>query len=444
MRKKIIIIPILLAVASSSAFAREWTLDDCMDFAADNSTDVDLARWDLSTANAESTQAFAEFLPSLSAQVGAQFSWGRNIDPETNTYNNVTTFNNGYGVYASLTLFDGGRTFNRYKQARAQRSRTLNAVRMRRDDAAIAAMMAYADVVYYNRSITIAEDKLEQSRAVLRLTQAQEQLGTKGLPDLAQAEATVADNEYQLINQRNQYANALLKLRSVMNFPSEEDLTVRTADVLVDPALSTDNIDDIYRYALTTNPTALDAELTVKESLYQYRVAKGTLMPSISLNAGISTSYYKTLTGGYEGPGFNEQFRNNRGEYVSASLSIPLFDNLSGSTSLKRARNQLAKSRTQRAELQRKLRDEIACAVMDRDGYALEIVALETKVEADNQAYMLNRRKYEEGLLSLIDLQLSANAYFTSQLNLLQKQMLYMLKDRLVDYYKGIPLTSQK
>jgi outer membrane protein len=36
------------------------------------------------------------FLPSLSATVSEQYSWGRNIDPETNTYNNVTTFNNYY------------------------------------------------------------------------------------------------------------------------------------------------------------------------------------------------------------------------------------------------------------------------------------------------------------------------------------------------------------
>ena len=36
-----------------------------------------------------------------------QYAWGRNIDPETNTYNNVTTFNNYYQLYAELNVFDG-------------------------------------------------------------------------------------------------------------------------------------------------------------------------------------------------------------------------------------------------------------------------------------------------------------------------------------------------
>ena len=44
-------------------------------------------------------------------------AWGRNIDPETNTYNNVTTFNNYYQLYAELNVFDGFATINALKQA---------------------------------------------------------------------------------------------------------------------------------------------------------------------------------------------------------------------------------------------------------------------------------------------------------------------------------------
>ena len=76
----------------------------------------------------------------------------------------------------------------------------------------------------------------------------------------------------------------------------------------------------------------------------------------------------------------------------------------------------------------------------DRQGYAMEILALEAKTDADLEAYTLNRRKFEEGLLSMIDLQISANTYYASRVSLLQKQMLYILKTKLVDYYKGEPL----
>lgn len=431
---------ILSAWAALAAKAQQpWSMDQCMAYAAEHSTSVRQARWDLATATANRTEALGDFFPSISAQVGAQLNWGRNIDPETNTYNNVTTFNNGYGIYASMILFDGGQTFNRYKQARVERERNLNAVEMQRDDQAIATMMAYVDAVYYLNSIGITRDKLDQSKAVLTLVKRQEELGIKSIPDVAQAQSTVADDEYNLVRNTNLYTQSMLSLRSKMNFPSDEDLAVDSASAIASGEIF-DDPESIFMSARASNPRAIDAELNVSAYKYLYRVAKGQLMPTISVNAGITTSYYKTITGGNSGPRFGEQIRNNRGEYVSATLSIPIFSGLSRVSAVKRAKYALERAKTSRDEQLRKLHDDITAAVTDCNGYAMEIKSLESKVESDKLAYTLNRRKYEEGLMSLIDLQLSANTYFASRVSLLQKQMLFLLKQKLVDYYKGNPL----
>ena len=429
---------IIAMTAFQAAVAQTpWTMEQCMAYAAKNASSVVQARWDVATATASRDESFADFFPSVSAQVGTQFNWGRNIDPETNTYNNVTTFNNGYGLYASLTLFDGGQTLNRYRQARAERERSINSVEMKRDDSAIAAMAAYADAVYYLCSIKIAQDKLEQSRAMLNLTKVQEELGMKGHPDVVQAEATVADDNYNLVHQQNLHVQSMLTLRTAMNFPPDETLELDTTAGAPHAAFHGEDTESIYALALTTNPKTVDAAMNVKTSKYAYDIAVGHLMPTISVNAGISTSYYKTITGGISAPNFGDQFRNNRGEYVSATLSIPIFSGLSRLSAKKRAKYALESAKEQLSDQQRRLHDEISSAVMDRDGYAMEILSMEAKVEADAEAYRLNLRKYEEGLLSLIDLQLSANTYYSSRVSLLQKQMLYILKDKLVEYYKG-------
>lgn len=414
-----------------------WTLEQCMSYAAGHASSVAQARWDLATATAARNQAIADFFPSVSAQVGSQFSWGRNIDPETNTYNDVTTFNNGYGLYASLMLFDGGQTINRYKQARNERKRFINTMEMKRDDSAIAAMMAFADAFYYRHSIRIAEERLRQSEGMLTLTATQEELGIKGAPDVAQAEATAANDRYALVHQQNMYAQAMLSLKSAMNFPIDEPLDIDTTYTANHTTVINESPETIYSIALSTNPKALNARLQLSTSKYAYDVAKGYLMPTLSLNAGISTSYFKNLSGAYSVPTFADQFRNNRGEYISATLSIPLFEGLNRISSKNRARYAYEQAKDLLIEENRRLHDEIASAVMDRDGYAMEIQALRAKVEADEEAYRLNTRKYEEGLMSLIDLQLSANTYFSSRVDLLQKQMLFLLKDKLIEYYKG-------
>ncbi|MDE7347806.1 MAG: TolC family protein [Muribaculaceae bacterium] len=428
---------IAITVVITASAQEPWTMERCMSYAAIHASSVVRAKWDLESATATRNQAIADFFPSVSAQVGSQFSWGRNIDPETNTYNDVTTFNNGYGIYASIMVFDGGQTINRFKQARNERKRYVNAVEMQRDDSAIAAMMAFADAFYYQHSIRIAEDRLRQSEGMLTLTTTQEELGIKGAPDVAQAEATVANDRYALVHQRNMFAQAMLSLKSAMNLPVDEPLDIDTTYTALPTINLSESAENIYSMALSTNPKALNAQLLLTTSRNAYDVTKGSLMPTLSLNAGISTSYFKNLSGAYSVPSFADQFRNNRGEYVSATLSIPIFEGLYRISSKNRAKYAYEQAKENLLEENRRLHDEIASAVMDRDGYAAEIKSLKTKVDADAEAYRLNSRKYEEGLMSLIDLQLSANTYFSSRVELLQKKMLFLLKDKLVDYYKG-------
>ena len=62
---------------------------------------------------------------------------------------------------------------------------------------------------------------------------------------------------------------------------------------------------------------------------------------------------------------------------------------------------------------------------------------MEKKVEADEISYHLTLRKYEEGLMSPLDLQTAANTLIEARANLLQKRLSYLLKSRLVAYYKG-------
>ena len=433
--KKIIALISITAIVGASA-QKPWNMDECMAYAAEHASTVAQAKWDVASATASRTEAIADFFPSISAQVGGQYSWGRNIDPETNTYKDVTSFNNGYSLYASLTLFDGGQTLNRYRQARNERQRHINATEMQRDDNAIAAMLAFADAVYYQSAIKIAQDRLSQSQGMLTLTERQEELGIKGRPDVAQARATVANDNYNLVHQQNLYAQAMLTLRSAMNLPESESLTLDTTSISSVYTYAMEDSEQIYAKAIATNPKAIDARLQVKTQKYSYDIAKGSLLPSLTFNAGISTSYYKNI-GGYPTPKFSEQLRNNKGEYIAATLSIPIFTCLSRYSAVKRTKYALEKAKEQLTEQNRKLHDDIAAAVMDKHGYALEIMSLQAKTDADADAYRLNARKYEEGLLSLIDLQLSANTYFESRVTLLQKQMLYILKDKLVEYYKG-------
>ena len=135
MKMKIAIITLALACTETAGAQQEWSLDRCISYAIEHATEVGRERIEQKQAMTEYRTSLLDFLPSVSAQVGGQYNWGRNIDPETNTYNNVTTFNNGYQIFASMPVIDWGQTWNAFRMARITKNTSATALQKAKDDA---------------------------------------------------------------------------------------------------------------------------------------------------------------------------------------------------------------------------------------------------------------------------------------------------------------------
>ena len=419
----------------ASAQTKTWELDSCMAYAVEHATDVKREVVNARQRKQDYQKAVTDFLPSVVGGVQGQYAWGRNIDPETNTYNHVTTFNNYYQLYASLNVFDGFATINAFKQAKLARAYSTTAMQKVRDDKAIDVMQKFVDAAYAEASIQIASDKLAESKRLLGKMQRLYELGEKGRPDVVQMESQVAEDEYNLTHQKHVAQQSLLTLKSAMNFPVEEELRLVTNGKQVNESFPI-NHETVYQNFLNASPDVKSAEYEVEKARYDYKIAKGRLLPSLSLSGGISTNFYRNLSQGGKYEGFASQFRNNGGEYLALTLSIPIYDNVAWH-SVKKARNDWQLAQVNLEETKRKLHDHIAQAVMDAEGYAKELYQMNKKVASDSLAYYMSSRKFEEGMLSTFDLHTAAQTLLESRIKQLQMQMLLVIKQRLVDYYQG-------
>lgn len=415
--------------------AKIWGLDSCMAYAVEHATDVKREVINARQRKQDYQKAVTDFLPSVAGGVQGQYAWGRNIDPETNTYNHVTTFNNYYQLYASLNVFDGFATINAFKQAKLARAYSTTAMQKVRDDKAIDVMQKFVDAAYAEASIQIASDKLAESKRLLGKMQRLYELGEKGRPDVVQMESQVAEDEYNLTHQKHVAQQSLLTLKSAMNFPVEEELRLVTNGKQVNESFPI-NHETVYQNFLNASPDVKSAEYEVEKARYDYKIAKGRLLPSLSLSGGISTNFYRNLSQGGQYEGFASQFRNNRGEYLALTLSIPICDNVAWH-SVKKARNDWQLAQVNLEETKRKLHDHIAQAVMDAEEYVKELYQMNKKVASDSLAYYMSSRKFEEGMLSTFDLHTAAQTLLESRIKQLQMQMLLVIKQRLVDYYQG-------
>ena len=423
-------------VWAAGASAQSWSLDDCMKYAVEHATEVKREVVNARQRKQDYQHAVAGFLPTVTGGVQGQYAWGRNIDPETNTYNNVTTFNNYYQLYAELNVFDGFATINALKQAKLSRDYSATAMRKIQDDRAIDVMQKYVDAAYAEASIQIASEKLNESKRMLAKMKRLYELGEKGRPDVVQMESQVAEDEYNLTHQENVAKQSLLALKSAMNFPVDEELKLELKSGYKEVSESGVNYEIVYQGFQHISPDLKSAEYEVERARYDYKIAKGRLLPSLSLGGGISTNYYKNLSQKGQYDGFASQFRNNQGEYLALTLSIPIY-NSDRWHSVKKAHNDWQLAQVNLEETRRKLHDQIAQAVMDAEGYAKELHQMQKKVASDSLAYHMSSRKFEEGMLSTFDLHTAAQTLLESRIKELQMQMLLIIKQRLVAYYQG-------
>jgi len=428
-----------------------------MEYAISNSTKIRIQQAAIGDAQIDRRDAaLVLFTPQISAQTYAYYNFGRSIDPQTNTYFNTTSFHNNYGVSAGYDLFDGFKAVNNYRISKTGMLIADSQEKQVEADICLAVMEAYYNVVYYKRLCDVYEEQVATAESALKKAQRQEELGQKGHADVIQMEADLADRQYDLINTFNTYQNHKMTLADLMFWPVDQELTIDTGmpgqaghdgmvghdgDVVTPDLIGGLSPESVVDFALEHNPAIKIASWQLQNARRELNTAKWQVLPSIGLYAGWSTSYYTYQ--GSETATFMDQFRNNGGEYVELSLSIPLWNRLGKQSTISRKKHALEKASAELDQKRRDVESEVRRAVLDRDGAATAYLQAQRKAEVQAEAYTLNLKKLEQGLISPLEFQTASNNYLKAQADEMNSLFKYLIKQAVVRYYNGIEYVNQ-
>ena len=422
--------------------SKPMTLKECMEYAISNSTKMRIQQASSSDARIARRDAILQaFTPSLSTGTNAYYNFGRSIDPQTNTYFTQTSFHNGYSLSAGIDLFDGFSAVNNLKISKTGLAISESQERQVEADICLAVMEAYYNVVYYKRLVGIYEEQIGTAEMALRKAEKQEELGQKGHADVVQMRSELADRQYDLTNMRNSYKDQLMTLGDLMFWPVEEELVIDTDVRSFAPAQDDTIEESIVSYALENNPQLLIAEGTMLNAKRELNTTKWQLIPSLSVYGGWSTTYYTYA--GSQTASFRDQLKNNGGQYVQMSMSIPIWGRMQKQSRIAKQRNALAKATAEYDQKRRDVESEVRRAVQDRDGSEAAYEQARYKSEIQEEAYNLNLKKMEQGLISPLELQTATNNYLKSKADEMNSQFKYLIKDAVVKYYSGIEYINQ-
>ena len=432
-------------VSSQLATTKTMSLRECMEYAISNSTQVRIQQSKNDDARLDRRDAIlGAFTPSVDGNSYGYYRWGRSIDPETNTYVTTTSLNQGFSVSAGITVFNGFSAINNLKIAKTSIAMGISQEQQEKDKVCLATIEAYFNVLYYTRLTDILEEQVNNARNSVKLAERQEELGSKGYADVVQMKADLADREYELTTAINNRDNALITLEDVMYWPTDEKLTINADLSSLEFDSATPATGDIIDRAVKSMPAVLIAKGSMDNALRSLQTAKWQFLPTLGLYGGWSTSYY-TYPGqaGYKATPYWHQFKNNGGEYVQLSLNIPIFDRLQKHTALAKKKNAYQRASLEYDKSLRDVESEVRRAIQDRDGAEAALLQAERRAEVYDEAYKLNARKFEQGLISSIEYNTASSNYLKSKAEQLNAELQYQLKRRVVEYYNGVSYLEQ-
>ena len=454
-------------ISAQTSVGRIYSLKDCMEYAVSNSTDIRIRQADNNDLRISRRDAIlAAFTPNVSAGASAYSNFGRAVDPETNTYITTASFSNAYSVSAGITLFNGFQAVNNLRISRTAMAMGISQEQQIRDRICLATIEAYYNVVYYTDLTDILESEVKTAEESFRFVSRQEELGQKSHADVIQASADLADREYQLTDARNR-ADAYITLKDIMFWPIGDNLEIDCSSDMIrildgstascgtatGPAVDNNGsltygnayTGGIIEKAKESLPEASIAKGNVDNARLELRTARWKLAPSLSVSGGWSTNFY-TYPGksGYIPEPFRVQLRDNSGEYLQLTMSIPIFGRLSKQSDIARKRNALQRATATYEQTMKDIEAEVLRAISDRNGAAAALIQAERRSDVYDEAFRLNRRKFEQGLISPIEYRTASDSRLQARTERLNARLQYDLRRRVVDYYSGIPYLMQE
>lgn len=448
MKKSLLFLLVILNCTAAVVNAQKDTvvmsLRDCMSYALSHSAKMRIQEANNRDAQISRRDAILmAFTPSVSAGSYAYSNFGRSIDPETNTYSQIASFHNGYSVSAGIDIFNGFQAVNNIKIAKTAQRMSMTQTQLLEDEICLATMEAYCNVVYYVELKKVLMSQLNTAESWLRLAERQEQLGQKSHTDVLQLQADLAKCQYRLTSCQNMLDNAIITLKDIMLWPLDEPLELEDTKGLtlfssLNEQNAPSNVSDLIAYAQKHNGKALVADDRLRQARIALKTARWQYAPSLSLSGGWSTSFF-TYPGkkGYTPMPFSDQIKNNSGEYIQLSLSIPIFNHLSVASNIARKKSELDRVSAEREQSLREIEAEVTRAVADRNGAADAMKQAQVYAMMQYEVLELNNRQLELGVVSPVDYRIVADNSLNAAAEYLNAQLQYFIKSSVVRYYAG-------
>lgn len=418
MRRCILIFGGWLCLTGSLAAAEEakpqvpLTLQQCLDLAMTNQTDVITARNNVLIARGRSAEALSAYLPQLSIQNNA-FHWG--------SESVLTRVTNGTALNIAQNVFDGGlreatNTAARYgvTENRASLTRTLQVVTFN-------VTSAYYDVLRAKHLADVADADVTYTEELRKQVQARVEHGDAAKVDALPVEAELANARVSLLSAQNSVRTSALQLQTTMGLSPQPGFDIEEAGQ--PPSLDVRVLDGYVTKALAARPDILQSKASTGAARASLKAARFNLYP----RPVISGQYQREIQGG---------FTTSGGQMVGG-IVFDLFNGGANQAAYREARASQANAAQREQQAVKDIQAQVEEAYLNLVSGKDRLAASDLSLTAAKANFDAQKERYTEGVATILDTLNAQLQLVTARSNAVQARYDYYTAIAQMDYAVG-------
>ena len=395
---------------------QSWTLRKCADYAIEHNISIKQRDNQCKQRELQLSTAKNSRLPDLNASASESFSFGRGLTLD-NTYTNRSTSSTSFSLGTTVPLFTGFQIPNQIKLNQLNLEAATQDLEKAKNDIRMQVAQAYVQILYNMEIADVAHRQIAIDSAQVARLEAFVKNGKASHAELSQQKSTLAQAQLTATQADNNLQLSILALTQLLELPSPEGFSVVRPNSqfsifnsqLISP-------DAIYQEALAIKPEVQAEQLRVTASERNIDIAKAANYPTLSLNAGLQSNYYKT--NGMQAESFASQMKNNFSQYIGLNLSVPIFNRYQTRNNIRSARIDRENQMLQLENVKKTLYKEIQQVYYNAVAADSKYHSSEAAAQSSQDAFTLVQAKYENGKATITEFNEAKNNYLKAESDL--------------------------
>lgn len=428
----------VLGYGQQQTSGESFSLEQCIEYALEHNLGVRQSSLNAEINKVSLGQLRTSRFPSVSASARQNFSWSDVQSATSGEWNYEGNAVTSAGVNASLNLFNGLRITQAIMQAETDYEAGLLDAETHRESVVLQVLGAYTQVLYSAEQLENASRQVEVSQSQLALAGERMNIGAISKADYMQVEAQLAAEELTITNAQNQLATNRVTLMQLMEYPISDSFDVLRPDLsLVQPPLQLPVAAEVFATARAVKPEVKSAALKLKSAEAGVSIARTAALPSLALDAGLTTNY----TDKVQQLSFGSQLNHNLSPSLGFTLSVPIFSQgqVKASVATATIRTEIAKLDEQTTL--NTLRKNIENATLDVASSSSAFVSATRKYSSSKASFEQAEERFARGVINTVDFLVQKTNLISAESSVLQARYNLVYSLKVLDFYTGNSIT---